>query len=139
MTKEAKTEGKPQEDLTAKREAKCIPIAKQILALIAAETAGKIGSIEDNHTMKMSWVEVTKKMLELYLAADLTLNEVGYVHQLVMQAVQFAQNLAVESLNDTLTRLQKQLFDGKTLEELSLKEIDMLFAPKRLGSEAQIV
>lgn len=116
-------------DLTKKRDEKCVPLARHLLKLLTKK-AGKIGSSEDAHQMKLTWIPAAKEALQLYLEADLTLDEVNYIHKLVLQAIGDVENLVVDSLNDSLTRLQKKLFDGKILSELSLKKMDNLLKTK---------
>ena len=116
---------KGAEDLTAKRDEKCVPLAYQFLTELA-KTKGKLGSQGKLSQMQVSWEEVARKMLEKYLDKNLTVEETDYVCKLVLQAVEFSQQLIFDTLKQNLTKLQKKVFDVPRLDEIPLKKLDEL-------------
>lgn len=130
------TNTEAQLDLTKERDERCIPIAREVLGIIAECTDGKLGNQAPAHELRMSWEGAARQMLEVYLAKNLTLTEVSYVNQLVLQAVEVTSTLTVDSINASLDRLQQKLLDGKKLSELTLGEMDGILKGKEYDAQA---
>lgn len=115
-------------DLTRERDARCVPVAKAILRLIAENEGGELGSVpaEGLEAKRASWFATTEKALSVLLQANVTLSEVNYVQQLVLEAQNNVMTVCAESINDSVRRMQQKLLGGKHLEDVSLAQVDTI-------------
>lgn len=132
-TPEAPLEGQAMPDLDKLRDERCIPIAKDLIKLMATDLIPEGSDVIDHHVL-------VKKFLERFLDADLNItSEVPYVPQLIlgvlgglnrtMQSVDFAP--IDEARYDSIARkiLAVVAEADVRMTDVTPEEVDADFAP----------
>lgn len=112
-----------QDKLHKARLARCIPVAKKIVALIGSHAEGL--NLGDTDSSDESFIPVTEDILKLYLAEDVHWVDRDFVMQLVMQAYSFPQQVAKASLDEGWNTLQTGAV-GKDIRDLTMGDVDNL-------------
>jgi len=108
---------------TKKRDKKCIPIAKEVLRLIAAY-GGSIGDVKQEDTVK-EYEKLEISILKIYLDKELTSSEIDYVKQLVLQAVELPLNYVLASIVNSFDRATEKVWK-KPFAEVTFKDINKI-------------
>lgn len=119
-----KTKGQTKEvDLTAARDARCVPLAFEFLGRISQSKA-KAGNIPPEELQK-SYNEVALEMLRRLLAENVLISEIGYIQKVMNQIVEQAYNVVNLSLNNSLKKAEVHAF-GKLIADVSFGELDAM-------------
>lgn len=115
----------PAPDATAEREARCVPVAKEIVKLIGSFDQGMIGEATTTQAQEYvnSYFELVKQIMELLLARNVIIDEIPYIMSLVMMPFDYATNLLKNSMQANVARLEVKTF-GKQLGELGMADVD---------------
>lgn len=110
-----------QENLTKMRDEKCVPIAQEILQIIASFDC-KMGG-EDRDAMVDHYLPLKNKIIKVLLEKEVPIDHVGHINRLMLQPLDFATNLVANSLNESMRQMQIKLFK-KEIKDLTVKELD---------------
>lgn len=110
-------------DLTAARDARCIPLAFEFLAMLS-QSKGKAGAA-DQQAIYNSYKDVALAIMQRLLDEKVLITEIGYVQKVMMQIVEMAYGVVNSSLNDSLRRAETVAF-GKMIADIRFDELDHL-------------
>lgn len=115
---------KKAKDLTQERNDRCVPLAHEILRLIA-ETDGPLGDATASE-FKEAYKPLVLKIMETYLAKDTIIHETDYVKRLMMQKVETISEMVAASINEGVERLLEQKLWKKPEKEITFGDVDKL-------------
>ena len=113
-----------QKDLSKARDEKCNPLAKRLLVLMAeSKISGEIAG----HSHK-DYFEVYKsvyvKFVEEAMEADLTIADISYTISITKSFTELFQQMSDSSMEENVKIVEKKVYNGKEMINLTLKEID---------------
>jgi hypothetical protein len=112
---------KETEDLTEERNARCVPCANDLRAIIAK---GRIDS-EPSDELFDEYKPLHKEAVELFMAHNIKLSEVHYVFQLVRTGTDMLFNSVSQSLQKNVQLLEEKKF-GQLVDDMSVQDLDVL-------------
>lgn len=112
-----------ERDVTKERDDRCVPVAKEVIKLIAA-VDGLAGNVKPE-LLRESYDGVAKDILQLYLDKEIQISEINFVGQLVLQIVNQVTDIVNNSVNHSLKKAEVKVF-GKEMREVTFKELDEL-------------
>lgn len=121
MSKTKYDEKDYQRDLTKERDDRCIPVAKEVLKMIAAAD-GFAGNTKQE-LIQQSYDQLAKDILQYYLDNNILVSEANFIGQLILQIINASMSIVSTSINTNLTNVQKMAF-GKDINEVTFKELD---------------
>ena len=110
-------------DLTKEREERCAPIAVKILGLIGNSNP-VVGDIAMQELTK-NYKELAKKVIELFVEANISIEEINYIFQLVRQAPEALQSVITDTFTSHLETVQKKKI-GCVLGEIKMKDLQVM-------------
>ena len=113
---------KVEKDLTRERNERAIPLAKELMKMMANFEDHKMGDVTREDLLK-AYNPLAVQLLQKYLDANIQVQDVGAIHQFILQAYDTLNTIIVESLNAHIRRVQREAF-GCDLDELQLKKLD---------------
>ncbi len=123
MTDFSKVDKKVRQKLekaSIEREARVVPVVKQILALIA-ESGLSVGTLGEDAYKKYG--EVAQRVIQVMIDAGLRYADKDMLFQLVLQPSDQLKDIVLRSLNRSFEKAEETLF-GKPYMDLDLKDID---------------
>lgn len=115
---------KSQDKLDKARDAKCIPLAKEYLQAILDGNVSLDGNLSEDKLVK-EYEPIVVRLLERFLEADLSMDEVMYIKKLVLEMIDNVDMLLISSVNNTL-KIAETRFWGCSKDELTLKKLDQV-------------
>lgn len=112
-----------QDKLHKARLARCVPVAKKVVALIGTQVEGM--NIGDTDSSDESFIPIAEDILKLYLAEDVHWVDRDFIMQLAMQAYSFPQQVTKSSLDEGWNTLQTGAV-GKDIRDLTMGDVDKL-------------
>lgn len=112
---------KAQAKVEDERLGRCIPIANEVLQLIAASDA-TMGDLTDEQR-KEPYSDLARKILELMADKNIKFSEKDLVFQLIAQKIDLARERTVESLKRSFDKALELLLGGNYLD-VHLSDID---------------
>lgn len=108
-------------DLTAQRDKRCMPIAKQILHMIA-DAELPVGDMTEEVRLK-SYPPLAASILELLLQKNVLVSDVNYIFRLALEAFQKTQDMVANSVNKNWERASEKYW-GKAIDECTMADLD---------------
>jgi len=121
MAKNIEKEIKKEADrLHEERLERCIPVAKEVINIIANSTL-KMGDLHahDND----AYNAVSKDIIALFLKENVHFQDKDFIFQLAMQPFQVVRDISVNSLGRSLDMVINKVF-GKEWQEVTMQELD---------------
>lgn len=115
----AKKEAKVQEDLSKERNDRCLPAAREILAITAK---GRIDDV-DPSGMFEDYSPLVREVMEVLKKHEIKLGEVKFVFRLVMISPTLLEDTVNQSLDKHLSTTEA-MFWGKPGDEVTIKDLD---------------
>jgi DNA-directed RNA polymerase alpha subunit len=115
-------EEKPVEDLTAKRDAKCEPIAAEIIQIIAKHKP--TGAQKNQEDLFEAFNPMVKEINAYLKESDANIGDVNYIWTIVQAMIDSAKGLSINTVQQAFESAQKKLFAVDNMGDLSLQEID---------------
>ena len=122
MSKATYSEKDHEKDLSKERMDRCIPVAKEVMKLIAAHD-GVMGDVTQDQ-MDESYDGVAKSILQLYLDKNILVSEVNFINSLMQQIIGGPLNIVSGAVNRQLKTAEQSVF-GKDLPEVTFQELDV--------------
>ena len=123
FNKQQKEQQKALENASKARDERCIPLAKELIKLIATENAivgsQKSKEVVDNYT------KVATVVLNYLLAKNVMFDDVSYIFRLVLEHFQATQDFVVQSLNNSMSKCSDILWK-KESSKVSMEDVDKL-------------
>lgn len=115
---------KDQEDLSKKRDARCVPIARAVMAKVGLATQDSpLGAVTKKEEIMKYADAVAKDIIREMQAGGALIQDIDFIKQISLQTFGAAFEIITNSFNHHLTTLQKKTF-GKEIGELTLDELD---------------
>lgn len=111
-----------ERDLTKERDERCVPVAKEVLNMIAA-VDGLAGNVKPE-LLEKCYDQVAKDILQLYLDKNILVSEANFVQQLVLQIINESLGIVSISINNNLKNIEKMMFGGKDVRDVGMQELD---------------
>ena len=123
------------QQLSNVRNKTCVPVAKEILKMIAdyKEVTQGMGDIVP-HKLKQSYTELSTNILTLLLKENIKVAEVSYVFRLVLQPYNFVKEIVEESVNQHMSIAMEKIW-GKPEMDVKMQELDDLLTGKKVLTE----
>jgi len=119
------------ETLSKKRDKVCLPIAKEILSMIAKYEKVEVGMGNINPAnVKKEYAELCKDVLTLMLKEDIKISEVSYIFRVVLQPYNFVKEIVEQSMNEHMKESMEKIW-GKDELDVRMSEIDDLLTGRR--------
>lgn len=127
----AYTEKEYQEDLTRARDERCVPIAQQIVTMMASYEGGLLGDAAKDSKIKESYDALAKDILKLLYDKNVGVSEVNFIHQMLNTLMEATMGVVTASLNHSLKEMEVQVI-GKAVRDLTFQELDKLLKGEKL-------
>lgn len=115
-------------DASHKRDERCVPIAHELVKLLAAMEYMPVGShINEKETpAKSAYLPVVREFLNLLIQKDVKVVELAYTFSLVRQALEFVSDAIDETLNQNMNRITEMVYGLKPndSDEITIKQIN---------------
>ena len=112
-----------EKDLTRERNEKVIPIAQDVLKLVADAALPMGDNVHAHDNVKFD--AVSKKILELLLEKDIKYVDTNFLFQLVLQPLEIIKETVVLSLKRSFDLAETKAM-GKEYREITLQDMDNL-------------
>lgn len=110
-------------DLDKLRDMRCIPIAREVLQIVANSENLALGQNVSDIDRINSYEPIFNKIMARFVELDIPLRDVGYIFSLVSQALTFTKDI-IENSNDRNTKKADSLLWGKDTDELTFVDVD---------------
>lgn len=110
-------------DLDKLRDMRCVPIAREVLKIIANSDNLALGEKVSDMERINSYEPIFMKIMARFVELDIPLKDVGYIFSLVSQALNFTKDI-IENSNDRNTKKADSLLWGKDTDELTFVDVD---------------
>lgn len=121
--KSIKSPYKGEKDLDKARDRRTVPIAREVLKIIANKENLALGATMTDQERVDCYEPIFYEITELFLGKEIPMKDIGYVFQMVHQALELTQNIIVESNNRNSQRANAILFDVDDAEDITLNQI----------------
>lgn len=121
-------------DLTAERNERCLPIANEVIKMMAQVVIEDIPAQELADKNK----ELVLKIMNVYLDKGVRLSDVNYIHRLILASYDVVNTTITDSLNKHLNSsgdIFWQQFCGKNIDEITVKDLDNLLVKDKEDKE----
>jgi len=115
-----KLKKKKEDDITKKRDERCIPIVNEILKMIA-NYDGPLGHVTPEE-MQKGYDKLIIDIMGLYVEKEINIAEINYINSLIQQKMDHAKNWTTESINKNVNLVMDKIW-GKPQPEITLKEV----------------
>lgn len=105
------------------RDAKLVPIAKEIVSIIARHSP-PVGNITHDEIVA-GYFPITTRVLDLMREKNILLKDVSYTMQLVMQAFDTTNKLVIDSVNKSLEKAENRVW-GMAKEDVPFQLVDSI-------------
>jgi hypothetical protein len=115
-----------QPDLTKQRDSECIPLAKEVLKILAAHDDLRIGSdIKQGSEEDIAFYSkiYAEELAPRLLASDIKLDHVLYVFQLVRQAVDLLQERTQMTISLRSNQADAKLWGVNDVSDVRLSDV----------------
>ncbi len=110
-------------DLDKLRDMRCIPIAREVLQIVANSENLALGQNVSDIDRINSYEPIFNKIMARFVELDIPLRDVGYIFSLVSQALTFTKDI-IENSNDRNTKKADSILWGKDTDELTFVDVD---------------
>lgn len=102
-----------QHDLSHQRDERCVPLAQELIKLLAGMDNMVVGShINESKTpTNEAYLPVVRDFLKLLIEKDVQVLDTTYIFALARQAIQFVQDSIDETLNQNMNRVTELVYD----------------------------
>lgn len=115
---------KKEQDLSKARDARCEPLAEQILQIFASAKPTAESTREKDHAKQMEvYAPIVRDILQAMLDADIQANEVEYTMSIVQAMLTITTNRVMQSFEKSFREAEERTF-GKPMAELTLSALD---------------
>ncbi len=128
MNKALKKQMNDKEDLTKKRDEKCVPVVDGVFEIVNRIRPSV--TIKSKEEMVREYFGACEEILKLFKEADVTLSEVGYIDRMCGNRMEILMGQVKHALNmhgDTV--IEKTL--GKPLDDMTLNDLDKILIDKK--------
>lgn len=112
-----------EQDLTAIRDERVIPVARKVLKLIA-DYDGAVGQVNADG-LRASYAPLAKDILQVYLDHDIKSGDLTYIIELIGQMVQSPLGVVHVSHNANMERLEEKIL-GIRVADITYKQMDAI-------------
>jgi hypothetical protein len=115
-------------DLSKARDARCIPVAQEIIRMIALQEDIPMGSHANDEVARKHYVETIKKTMQLFIDKGIMIADQAYVFNLVREAVQYIQEgleMTFDTYMNKVTEAVYGLDEGKA-HEISVANLEQV-------------
>lgn len=102
-----------EHDLSHKRDEVCVPIAFEIVKLLAKMEYFPVGShINEKETpVKSAYMPVVFGLMDILIKKNVKIVDITYIFSLVRQALEFVSDTIDETLNQNMNRVTELVYD----------------------------
>lgn len=126
MGKKKKQEPTPspiQPDLTKLRDDETVPIAREVIKIIANTENLALGQYVSDEKRVQCYEPIYHEIMRLFVDRDVKLKNISYAFQLVQQALQFTSDMMAESVKMHDKQASGILF-GKDADDITINDIE---------------
>ena len=124
------TQDEPQRDYTAERDEEIIPAAKELLARLAVRPDLKIGSAKsiggEDSAYEYYQQVYQEDVVPMLRARNVKLNDITYIFQLMMQAVQLLSDVSTNSIKMNRDIGDSKAWGVKDKDDLRIADLDKM-------------
>jgi hypothetical protein len=126
-------------DLSHQRDARCVPIAFELVKMLAKMESMPVGSHvnEKENPASSAYLPVVKEFLSLLIEKDVKIVEIAYIFSLVRQALEFVSETIDETMNQQMNRVTELVY-GLNLndsDEITVKNLNEVVIRKNKIAE----
>lgn len=115
-------------DLSHKRDQVCVPIAFELVKMLAKMETMPVGShVNEKETpMSSAYLPVVKEFLGLLIEKEVKVVDISYIFSLVRQALEFVSDTVDETMNQQMNRVTELVY-GLPLNdanEINIKQLN---------------
>lgn len=115
-------------DYSHQRDARCVPIALELVKMLATMDKMPVGShVNEKETPASSaYLPVVKDFLKLLIDKDVKIVEIAYIFSLVRQALEFVSDAIDETMNQQMNRVTELVYGLKQndSDEITVKHLN---------------
>lgn len=114
-------------DLSHIRDQRCIPVAHELLKLLAGMNDLLVGShVNEKVVLEDPYIPVIRNLMTLMIKSNLKVSEVTYVMALARQAIQAVEAGIDETLNQNMNRVSELIYDLplNDFNEVTIKKLN---------------
>ena len=124
-----KKQEKENRKLAEERDEETIPVAKEVIRIIAEANLAMSGINPVQSKDNESYRATAEKVLELMLEKNLKVSDSNFIFQLVLQPFDQIKEIVLMSLKRSFEKAEAKLF-GNQYEDIRLKHIDEVIRGK---------
>lgn len=109
-------------DLTQQRLDRCLPVAQEILSILAASQP-KMGEYEES--WDACYNDIAEKVLKLMLEKDIHFSDKEFVFQLLMQPFEATRDFVIKALAISMDKAFEKKF-GKDYSDVTFSDMDTI-------------
>lgn len=117
-----KLEEERQEKAQDARDEKCVPIAEEVLQIIARHKPSAKQLSHEEYVAQFTPIQ--QDIMKLFLETKVTISEATYVWSIVQALKDQAANLTNNSLQMAFDRAQQKLFKVDSVRDLTVNQLD---------------
>lgn len=117
-----------EHDLSHQRDERCVPIAHELVKMLAKMEKMPVGShikeaVEPPH---LAYLPVVREFLQLVIDKNVKIVEITYIFSLVRQALEFVSDSMDETLNQQMNRVTELVYDLplNNADEITVKDLN---------------
>jgi hypothetical protein len=120
--------GPIEHDLSHARDNRCVPIAHELVKLLANMEKMPVGTHvnEKEKPMRSVYLPVVQDFLKLLIDKDVKIVEITYIFSLVQQALEFVSTTIDETMNQQMNRVTELVYGLKQndSDEITVKNLN---------------
>lgn len=117
------------EDLSLKRDNEIVPVAREILKIIANTDNLVLGNYFSDQERVDCYGAIHQQIMKLCLEKNVALKDIDYAVQLVNQGLQLAGNVLSDSVKMNTKRADSKLW-GKDTDDLTIQDVENVLQDK---------
>lgn len=127
-----KIENVEQDKLNKERDARCVPIALQMIEEFGSFKKHNLTSQNKTETFE-AYNELAKKFVKAMLYANIPVGEYNYIHQLILKGFEEMNSIVLESINKHLRDAQEKKF-GCQIYEIPFQDLHEILSGAKMES-----
>lgn len=117
----------PQRDYTAERDAAVVPVARELIKLVAARAdelvMGQVG-VSETKAAELAQKMYKEDVIPLVMKHNLRLNELPYLFSIILQPFTFLNDMTTSSMEMNRDLADARLYGIDDIDELRISDLD---------------
>lgn len=125
MTNLESIDKKIKEDKSKERDAKCEPVAEEIIQIIA-RIRPSVSQLKDHEDMLKRYTPIQQAVAQLFVDHDLSISEINYTWSIVQQVFDESKSLTINSIQMAFELCERKLFGVDNTNDVTMSKMDAI-------------